>query len=165
MCTTWNKALLSLLYWWQHAWKINLAGFFVDLFLIFSAKQQQQQTLALSSWPQCKKTGSSTCVLALSVVATSCRTQAPLAPAWPQCKKASCICLTKLKSHSFTYYWVLTLVFSSSCSLSEHQPVPRLPQIQSYLIRGYGREYFRISTSSKNINKSQKSFLNENKSM
>ena len=49
-------------------------------------------------------------------------------------------------------YLVLTLVFSSSCSLSEHQPVPRLPQIQFYLIWGCGREYFRISSSRKNIN-------------
>ena len=62
------------------------------------------------------------------------------------------LALIKLKPQSFTYSYlvpVVTSVFSSSCSPSEHQPVLRLPQIQFHLIQGYEREYLRISTSSK----------------
>ena len=38
-------------------------------------------------------------------------------------------------------YLVVTSMFSSSCSLLEHQPVQQLPHIESYLIQDCGRKY------------------------
>ena len=45
---------------------------------------------------------------------------------------------------------IVTLVLSSSGSLSEHQPVQRLQNLQFHSLQDCGREYSRISASSEN---------------